>query len=209
MKCYFLPILFCWVRNCFLKCATGKSFEIRAFISRFEGSLHTTSGRGPRYEKCANYNYRAIISCTPRLSLRIHKRAKIILFRQLPVEWSLIKFFVKRVNFVISLFSAEFELKFVAEGIVRGPNGGNVSTIENVMHENCGNAAWVRWEVIGGYCQVTSVWQLKRARVDSISEIIPFPHFFCPLPCGPHENSTRKYVTFGCLRLARGWIYIL
>lgn len=56
------------------------------------------------------------------------------------------------------------------------------------MHENCGNAAWVRWEVIGGYCQVTSVWQLKRARVDSISEIIPFPHFFL----SPSVRATRK-----------------
>lgn len=56
------------------------------------------------------------------------------------------------------------------------------------MHENCGNAAWVRWEVIGGNCQVTSVWQLKRARVDSISEIIPFPHFFL----SPSVRATRK-----------------
>lgn len=65
------------------------------------------------------------------------QRAKIILFRQPPVERSLIKFFVERVNFVISFFLAEFELKFVVEGIVRGPyGGGGGSTIEHVMHEN-------------------------------------------------------------------------
>lgn len=49
----------------------------------------------------------------------------------------MIKFFVERVNFVISFFLAEFELKFVVEGIVRGPyGGGGGSTIEHVMHEN-------------------------------------------------------------------------
>lgn len=42
--------------------------------------------------------------------------------------------------------------------------------------------------MVGGYYRVTSVWQLKRVRVDSISEIIPFPHFFF---VSFHEGHTK------------------
>jgi len=62
--------------------------------------------------------------------------------------------------------------------------------------------------VVGGYCRVTSVWQLKRARVDSISEIIPFPHFyFVPFRAG-HTKTVQGNMSRSGVCALRGDEYI-
>jgi len=102
----------------------------------------------------------------------------------------------------------EFELKLVVEGIVRSPYGGvGGSTIEHVMHEN--SVAARGWCDGGGVLPSDECLtaETREGRFYFWNYSIPPFFFFVPFHAS-HTKTTRKYVTFGCLRLARGCEYI-